>query len=100
MKTNLLVILILLLGLTAQAQTGSVSGTIFSDQGQPLEFANVSLKGTSLGAATAQDGKFAINDVPSGNYTLMVSTIGYGTATRSITVNTDQTTSVDIRLTE
>ena len=100
MKTNLLLILIFLLGLTAHAQTGSVSGSILSDQGQPLEFANVSLKGTSLGSATDQDGKFSIGDVRAGNHTLMVSSVGYGTVTRSVTVRADQTTSVDIRLTE
>lgn len=100
MKTNLLLILILLLGLTAHAQTGSVSGSILSGQGQPLEFANVSLKGTSLGSATVQDGKFSIDNVPAGNHTLMVSSVGYSTVTRSVTVHADQTTSVDIRLTE
>src|SRR5687768_4023138 len=100
MKTHLLLILILLLGLTARGQTGSVGGSILSDQGQPLEFANVSLKGTALGSATDQDGKFSIDNVPAGNHTLMVSSIGYSTVTRSVTVHSDQTTSVDIRLIE
>lgn len=100
MKTHLLIILILLVGLTAQAQTGSVSGSILSDQGKPLEFANVAIKGTSLGSATAQDGKFLIDNVPAGDHTLIISSIGYNPASRTITVNTGQTTSVDVRLAE
>lgn len=100
MKTYLFIIPILLLALTTQAQTGSVSGTILSDQGQPVEFATVSLKGTSFGTATGQDGKFLIDNVPAGNHTLQTSSIGYDAATRSITVQSGQVTSVDLRLAE
>jgi iron complex outermembrane recepter protein len=100
MKTYLLFIPILLLALTAEAQTGSVSGTVLSDQGQPVEFATVSFKGTSIGTATGQDGKFLIDNVQAGNHTLQVSSIGFAAVTRSITVQSGQTTSVDLRLAE
>jgi iron complex outermembrane receptor protein len=100
MKIHLLFILALLLGFAAHAQTGSVSGSVSSEQGQPVEFANVSFKGTTLGASTTQDGKFNIDNIPAGNHTLVVSSIGFSTATRSIIVVADQTTSIDIRLSE
>jgi iron complex outermembrane receptor protein len=102
MKIHLLLILtlLILLSYTVQAQTGSISGSISSDQGQPVEFANVSLKGTTLGASTTQDGKFNIDNIPTGTHTLVVSSIGFSTVSRSISVQADQTTSIDIRLAE
>lgn len=90
----------MLCGFCVRAQTGSVSGSITTAQGQPLEFANVSLKGTSLGSATSENGKFVIENVPAGSHTLIVSSVGYSTATRPITVSAGQTTTVDISLAE
>src|SRR5690606_11796745 len=52
------------------------------------------------GSATDQDGKFLIDNVPAGNHTLVVSSVGYGKVTRSVTVIAGQATSVDIRLVE
>ena len=100
MKTQLIFFLLLITGLTAQAQTGSVSGTVTSDHGQPVEFASVSINGTSLGAATDADGKFIIGNVPVGDHVLAVSSVGYGATTRPVTVFAGQTTTFVIRLTE
>lgn len=100
MKTYVLLTLTMLCGFCVRAQTGSVSGSITTAQGQPLEFANVSLKGTSLGSATSENGKFVIENVPAGSHTLIVSSVGYSTATRPITVSAGQTTTVDISLAE
>src|SRR5690606_39747505 len=52
------------------------------------------------GSATDQDGKFLIDNVPAGNHTLVVSSVGYGKVTRSVTVIAGEATSVDIRLVE
>lgn len=100
MKTLLSILSILLTALLAQAQTGSIRGTIQSTQRQPIEFANVAVKGTSLGASTDQEGKFFIENVPVGNYSLIVSSIGFTTITRSIIIAADQISSVDFFLTE
>lgn len=100
MKTHLIFFLLLITGLTAQAQTGSVSGTVTSDHGQPVEFASVSINGTSLGAATDADGKFTIGNVPVGDHVLAVSSVGYGATTRPVTIFAGQTTTFVIRLTE
>lgn len=100
MKTSFLLLPLLLLSLTIIAQTGAVSGIVSSEQSQPIEFVSVSLRGTSHGSATGQDGKFRFENVPAGNYTLLVSSIGYNPVARSITVTSNQTTSVDIQLAE
>ena len=52
----------------------SVSGVVTNDKGEALSGANVYLAGTSLGAAAKSDGKYQINDVPAGDYTLVFHT--------------------------
>ncbi len=82
------------------AQEGEISGTV-TDQstGEALIGANVFLEGTTLGSATDQNGRFQIERVPAGTYTLTVSYIGYGDLSlRNITVRSGQTTTVDVQL--
>ena len=62
------------MGLYAQGQT--VSGTITSDNGEPLIGATVLVKGTSTGTVTDFDGKYSI-DVSSGDAVLVFSYTGY-----------------------
>lgn len=64
--------------LTAQAQTGSIKGTIKDKiSTEAVIGANVSIKGTAQGASTDIDGAFLIGKVAEGTYTLVVTTIGY-----------------------
>lgn len=53
---------------------------------QPLEFANVILKGTSKGAVTDSLGFFKINDVSPGTYQLQISRIGFLTESKQIKI--------------
>lgn len=64
----------------------SISGTVTSG-GDPVEFANVGLQGTTYGNATSVRGAFRIVNIPSGVYTLVVSTIGYETQKKTITLS-------------
>ena len=55
---------------------------------------------TPLGAATTDDGRFTIADVPVGTYTLKASLVGYSTITREVRVRTGETTTLKIRLSQ
>ena len=84
MKTSkifFLLIAFLLLGtsgLLAQAGSGQIHGVVKdSVTGAALPGASILLEGTSLGAASDFYGKYVIQAVPSGSYTLAVSYIGY-----------------------
>ena len=69
---------ILLLALPALAQTtGQVSGVVTDEKGNGLLGANITIKGTSFGAAAGLAGKYVINKVPAGKYTLAVTFMGY-----------------------
>jgi TonB-linked SusC/RagA family outer membrane protein len=76
-----------------------VTGTITNDAGQPVTGAQVTLQGTRLGSVTDAQGRFAINAVPPGSYTLRVQRIGFSPATQPVTVAAGQAATVTARLT-
>ncbi|MGD8395412.1 MAG: TonB-dependent receptor [Candidatus Eiseniibacteriota bacterium] len=60
---------------------GRIEGRITDvETRQPLQRANVVVKGTGRGAFTRDDGSYAIDGLPPGTYQLIVSYIGYETA--------------------
>ena len=68
------------------AQDGSISGTVSDADGNPLAGANVSVEGTSMGAATITSGAYSISGVPAGSYTVTASFIGYEPSSQSVDV--------------
>ncbi len=78
---------LVLLGLAAVAQTGRIRGFVYEKgSGEPVIFTNVYLQGTSHGASTDENGFYAISQVPPGDYTLMVTYLGYDTLREPVTV--------------
>ena len=76
------------------ALVGKIWGQVIDEKsGEPLPGANVLLVGTTKGAATDQDGKFFILNVPPGVYELSCSFIGYGTVLiKNVKVAVNQST--------
>lgn len=84
---------------SALAQTGSVRGFIYdNDNGEPVIFTNILLKGTKYGTATDVNGFFNITKVKAGNYTLVVSFIGYEQLEKNIVIIKDRITNVKLEL--
>ncbi len=81
-------------------QEGSISGVVNSaEDGKPLPGVNVIVQNTVLGAATDADGKFHIEGIPQGTYTLAFSMIGYSRrVVGDIEVKSHETTSVAVDL--
>jgi len=100
----LCLVLVLALGVsTSRAQdapTGTVRGQVVdATTGEALVGVNVGVQGTSLGAATSRDGRFAIDEVPAGTHVLQASFVGYRTIQREITVRAGEATEVALRFT-
>ncbi len=71
-------LIILLLAACGNLYAGKITGHVVdSETGDPIIGANIFLENTSLGAASDLDGRFLIMKVPAGNYTLVVSVVGY-----------------------
>ncbi|MEM5565655.1 TonB-dependent receptor [Psychroserpens sp. AS72] len=75
----------------------SIRGTIkdFSN-GETLLGATIFLKGTSIGAVTNEYGFFSLT-APKGNYTVIISFIGYESITQEIQLDTDQTLNFQLK---
>jgi hypothetical protein len=72
---------------TLLAQTGTIKGFAYlKSSGEPVLFTTVYLKGTNMGQATDVNGYFSISQVPPGDYTIMVSSMGFDTLQEPVTV--------------
>ena len=91
-KYIFLLVFIVLAGLSAFAQgDNSVKGFVYEiSNGEPVMFANVFLKGTTMGATTDINGYFSITRIPDGNYILMVTSVGYDTITDNVSLKGNQ----------
>jgi len=82
------------------AETGRISGKVVDAQtGDALPGANVLIEGTSLGAASDLNGRYAIDNVPAGSYTVRISYIGYKSTEEAVKVASGSNINLDIKLT-
>lgn len=97
MKTIFLGFCFILNGFLFAQENYSVRGTIKdTDNGETLLGASVFLKGTSIGAVTNEYGFFSIT-APKGDYTLIISYLGYQEQSEAITLNADKTVNIEIK---
>jgi hypothetical protein len=75
MKINLLIAFLALSFFSAIAQT-KVSGYVYDENNEPIAFANVLFKGSTVGTITNEDGKFYLESDENWN-TLIVSFLGF-----------------------
>lgn len=95
--------LLLILGFATNmsfAQTGIITGEVTDTSGKPIEFSSVFLKGTTIGETTNKFGKYQLENVNRGKYTIVVSSIGYRTESRPITLFPGVTLEVNFQLFE
>jgi len=98
--TRIFVLMLFLLPLALSAQTGKVVGSVKDlETGEALLGANIIIEGTSLGAASNENGEFIILNVPPGTYRLKARYIGYREVTlTNIRVSVNLTTEVSFAL--
>jgi outer membrane receptor protein involved in Fe transport len=96
---SIIFVLLCLASPAALAQTGSVTGTVTTEDGKPLPYANVMLVGTTLGAMSLADGKFNITGVPIGTYTVKAMMMGYTAVEKpGVVVNAGSPSTVAFKL--
>ena len=95
------ILLLSLISVLTRAQISSkiVGSVIDAETGEELYGVNIILKGTFLGAATDEKGKFIIINVPVGTYEVQASMIGYNPQTFvDVLVSADRVTTLDFQL--
>lgn len=94
-----LIFLLLSLSLNSLwAQAGTIKGKVTNGTNAPFADINISLEGTQYGAATESDGRYQINKIPSGNYVLVASGVGFQTQKEEITVEAGEIYTVNFTL--
>lgn len=90
---------LLLAGAPVMAQqTGTITGVIRSEAGEPLQAAQISIPGTSLGTLSLQDGRYMLMQVPAGERVVRVDLIGFASQTARVTVPAGQAATLDFTL--
>ncbi len=84
MRNQLSILLILLLCGTA-AWAGRVSGTVTDEKGEPLPYASVFVKGTTIGTTANNQGNYFL-DLDTGNYTITCQHVGYTRQEKAVAV--------------
>ncbi len=92
-------VVLLALAAPAVAQRGAVAGRV-TDQAtsQPLVGARVAIPSTTFIGQTNADGRYLLQGVPVGSFSLRVTAIGYGAVSRRVTVAAGETDTVDVQL--
>jgi len=81
------------------ADLGAIRGFVTdSASGEAVIFANVSVRGTALGATTNTKGYYFIPSVPPGAHTIAVSIVGYGTKYSRVTVAGESVSQCNVRM--
>ena len=82
---------------SVQAQNSEILGLV-TDAGEPVPFANIYLKGTTLGTSSDIDGSYLLKKIPAGNYTLKATVLGYSDFSKNILIGANETLTITIKL--
>lgn len=85
-------------GVGAQADAGTIRGTVSGGEGSAVAHARVELRGTAWSGVADERGGYRIDGVEPGRYTLLASAVGYATAERTVEVEASRTVRVDVSL--
>lgn len=102
MMKRLTYLLLLLTGFmtTSQAQnpSGTIKGTITTNDGQPAPYVTIQIRDKNRGVVTDEKGGYTFRKVQPGEYVLLVSLVGFTSTERNVTVEAGKTADVDIQL--
>ena len=81
----------LLLTVLGFSQGATIRGFVYNkDNGEPVAFSNVYLKGTTMGASSDMNGYFSINKVIPGSYSLLVTNLEFDTISENVTIKANE----------
>lgn len=85
-------------GVAQQRLSATLSGRISAGETEPLAGATVAVKGHHRGTTSAENGRYRLEKVPSGTYTVVFSHVGYQSVQQQVRLKSGEDTRLDIRL--
>jgi len=79
-------------------ETGRIEGTIVLGDGSPGAFATIRIIDSKIGTTANKNGKFLLSGLPTGQYYLQVSTIGYEPVSQIVSVSSNKPSHLSVRL--
>ena len=74
-----------------QAQNGTFRGNVFDrETGEPIIYGTVLIEGTDIGTNTDIDGFFTLSDLEAGDYTLVLTYVGYDSLRYDFSLQVDE----------
>ncbi len=104
MKNRIITILLVFIAFIftanySSAQTASIKGFITENEtGEPVIFTSVYLLGTTFGAVSDVNGYYVISKIPAGDYTLIITYLGFDTIKENISVSNAEIISRNLKL--
>ena len=81
------------------AQNGTLEGTVMFNDGSE-SFVNVLVKGTAIGGTTNDEGHYTLKNLPLGKQKIIISSVGFETQQKTITILPDKTIYLNFDLIE
>lgn len=97
---HLALILALTIIATISKSQGTIQGTVLQNDSTTLSSVSVYLENTKWGTSSNSLGNFKFSNIPSGEYTIVLSSVGYKKTTQKITVKDNETIDVKAILIE
>lgn len=93
---NVLFFILFTFCFSAYSQNGKITGKLTDKDfnNESLPFANVLIKGTAIGAATDENGKYSLSISP-GTHTVQFSFLGYETVEETVTIGAGESKTID-----
>ena len=82
-----------------QAGKGSISGRVMDSSGGFLQGAQIRLQPTDVNVTSDATGRFFVNDLNPGTYTIYFDYVGFTTVSKTVDVVASQTATVEVQLT-
>ncbi|WP_297762985.1 TonB-dependent receptor [uncultured Muriicola sp.] len=79
------------------AQQGKIVGKI-TDSGKPISFVNVSLKNTTKGTSSDENGAYELEDIKPGRYVFLATALGYKNYQTTVVLSADEVFYLNIEL--
>jgi len=96
MKKQLTILFFITLTMLGFSQSGTVKGIVKDSNNNELFAVNASIKNTTKGAQTNETGAFEIMNMQNGNYTLVISYIGFKSKEITVKLNNSETVNLGI----
>ncbi|MBO7315830.1 MAG: carboxypeptidase-like regulatory domain-containing protein, partial [Paludibacteraceae bacterium] len=77
-----------------------VGHVVDKNTNEHLSFVNIMIKGTTIGTTTDASGHYFLENLPEGNYEMVVSSMGYSTITKNISITLGSTQEIDFEMEE